>query len=188
VDLQLSASRSVRGQTATVLSADLSSVPVPAKRYSADVAFVGYDRETVKILFGQEKFGAGGRLRTLLIIKMTPAAVMRHLEQVDGAEPSFPSVAERIGVIAEDLPQFANEPRETVTFDANMILAAFTGREACSDFYHASPFSVSVGRESKKLALDPVVRVDMRTSLMFGVIAALRKLMDELPAELKEEI
>lgn len=184
VDLHFEPSASVSGQSLTKFTADISSVPVPAKRYSADVAHVEYSRETVKLLFGQEKYGAPGQLRTLLIIKMTPSAVATYLETTAAAEPKFEAVAEKIGYVAEQLTPFGEEPKETVSFDANFVFSAVSGREGCSDFYHSSPFAMASVGTSRKLTLDPVVRIDMRASLLLGIVNALRDLVSTLPPEI----
>lgn len=187
VDLQFSAVDDVGGQGATRFTADISAFPVPAKRYSADVAFVGYSRETVKVLFGQERYQEGGELRTLLIVKMTPQAVAKFLLSVDDASPPFGEIADQGGYEPEALVAFSNEPKDTVAFDANWILAGVNGREGCCDFYHASPFAMAATAKTKKLAVDPVVRVDLRASLLLGVVKELRKLLNSLPPQVAKE-
>jgi hypothetical protein len=56
-----------------------------------------------------------------------------------------------------------------------------SNKEACLDFYQASPFAIGNVQKSHRLALDPVVRVDLRSSLFLSMIAGLRNLGMEIP-------
>ena len=52
--------------------------------------------------------------------------------------------------IVQHLTSIEEEPEQTVTLFANIIGLAFAGREACLDFYHASPFSLHQVRQNKE--------------------------------------
>ena len=169
VDLRPAVARDVSGANATRMTANISQVPVPNKRYSADTCFVGFSHETVKLLFAQEKFNSED-LRTLIIVKMSTEAMVRFLESCDEASPSFEEFATQAGIKSEELGPFKAEPTETVALDANFALVAMSGREACIDFYHSSAFAIGASKRTNKLALDPVVRVDLRTSLFLGLL------------------
>ena len=186
VELHVLPSKGVSGGSSAVMRASFANVPVPSKRYSSDMGAVSYSRETFKILFGQEKLNSESELRTLLIVKMTPGAVARFLKSVEEADPKFEALAKQAGLEPESMNTFAGEPKETVAFDANFVLAAFSGREACLDFYHSSAFSVSSSIHTKKLALDPVVRVDLRSTLLLGLIKTLRQTLSTLPERVLE--
>jgi hypothetical protein len=66
-----------------------------------------------------------------------------------------------------------------------MAIFAMTGQDSCIDFYQASPFAMAVALRAKKLQLDPVVRVEVRTPLLISLIAELRT---QLAQELKTKI
>ena len=183
VDIQFGAVASVSGKSVGSVLANLGSVPVPQKRYSADICFVGYSHETVAILFGQTKYGTE-KLRNLLVVKMTAVNVRRLVESTDSiSDPSLAEIAQRLKLVPETLPDFDSEPEESVSLNASIALTGITGREGCMDFYHVSPFSITAAAKSRKLALDPVVRVDLRATLVFGLIAELRSLLAGLPKE-----
>ena len=185
LDMQISAATSVHGQAGTVLVGSLASLPVPDRRYSADTCSVSYVNETVYVLFGQLRlFGHG--LRTMLAVKMTPASVKIYMNSLGGG-PSMESVAAPLGIAAEALLELDEEPSETVTLAANIVMAGISGREGCMDFYYASPFSKNVAAQAKKLAVDPVVRVDVRTSLVLGLNDKLAQIIEGLPQNLIDE-
>lgn len=185
LDMQISPATSVHGQGGTMLVGSLASLPVPDRRYSADTCYVSYLNETMYVLFGQARLDGKG-LRNMLAVKMTPASVKLYLNSPNGVQ-TMENVAEPLGITAESLPELENEPAETVTLAANIVMAGISGREGCMDFYYASPFSKSVAAQAKKLAVDPVVRVDVRTSLMLGLNAKLAQILDELPENLIDE-
>lgn len=184
IDMQVLPVTDVMGHSIALLRGNLMNLPVPDRHYSADVGYVKYARETVHILFGQERFGSDS-LRNLLILKMTPAAVRTYLDTLVNEQPT--SIAKQsalAGIEAEVLPEFQEEPRESVTLNANVVLAAVSGREGCMDFYYASPFSKGASVQSRKLALDPVVRIDIRTSLFLGLNSKLQDVIAGLPENL----
>jgi hypothetical protein len=184
VDLTVQAVRDVEGAGLATYSANLGSAPVPHRRYSADRWSLVYSRETVKLLFGQERISTN-ELRTLLIIKMSPGAAKHFLSTVDAVVGvGFAGSAEMLGISAEEAVNIESEPTDTVAFDANFIVAASVGRESCMDFYHASAFSKGAVLQTHKLALDPIVRVDLRSSMVLGLIDSLRVLIARLPDEL----
>lgn len=185
VELRPIASKEVTGADSVKMTASLNAVPVPNKRYSADVCFVGYSHETFKLLFAQEKINST-ELRTLLVVKMSVDAVSRFLETIAETDLPFDEYAEKNGLKIEQLPQFKEEPKDTVAFDANFVLAAMSGKESCVDFYHSSAFAQGAIQASKKLALDPVVRVDLRASLLMALVREVRKIRDTLPPDQSE--
>lgn len=170
------------GNAVIAYRVNIGSVPVPSKRYSTDVAFLAYKRNTIKLMFGQEKH-SDNLLRTLLIIKMTPTAARKFLRTTQEA---FRKHSEQVNLKPEVIDDDFIEPHDTVSFDSNIVLAAIAGREACCDFYHASSFSLASSVKSKKLALDPVVRVDLRATLLMGLLESLQKLISGLPSDIFE--
>jgi hypothetical protein len=64
---------------------------------------------------------------------------------------------------------------------SNIVGAGVSGGETCLDFYHMSPFSILKIQSTHKVALDPVVRVHVRTALFTALMKKLRQMLDELP-------
>lgn len=184
IDMHITPLQDVRGGHIAQLSGNLSALPVPDRHYTADICDVVYSRETVHILFGQERFGAIQGVRNLVVIKMTPAAIVGYLTTLaEPDRPSFDDAIRDLQIEAEVLTRVEEEPKETVVLRANVVLTAVVGREACMDFYYASPFSKSAAAHTRKLALDPVVRVDLRTGLLLGLHKAFRTIVSDLPEE-----
>lgn len=68
---------------------------------------------------------------------------------------------------------FDQNAPQSVVLTSSYVLAGYTGLSACMDFYYVSPFSVQQMAALKKLALEPVVRVNLSTGLMIGLIDAI---------------
>ncbi|MGT2429573.1 hypothetical protein ACU4HD_14095 [Cupriavidus basilensis] len=171
---------SAEGDGATVqIGLDLNDAPVPARRYIADVGSVIQSRGEVKVIFGQEKVGTNS-LRSMLIVQMSPAGTSQFLQSFVAMSPSLDDIARAVGAAPEQLSQGLVEPEQAVSFAANFVAAAIAGQEACLDFYHASPFSLRSVQFIKKLGVEPVVRVDLRLSLLKAIIDEIRRIEPQI--------
>lgn len=175
------------GNGRKVLQADLNQVPAPSKQYVAELASVAYDKETVLLYFAQELVGGGG-LRNLLVIHMAPLNAVRFLDIVeDIRKPSIQEVADKLGIKPAELADVKSEPKDTVALSVTAGMAGLSGRDACIDFFSASPFSIGLAQRAQKLSLDPVVRVTLRASLLVALISKMRAVVDEIPESLKAD-
>jgi hypothetical protein len=167
------------GRSAGLMTVNISSAPVPERRYVAEVCSVTYEKETVKLWFGQPKHNSN-KLRTLLVIHMSPSSVRHFIDSIRAVKnPTYEELAQDNHFQKEPLSTLEDEPDQTVAFAANFILAGMSGREACLDFFHASAFAISAVVHTSKLALDAVVRVDLRSSLALGLFQELGRLVAE---------
>jgi hypothetical protein len=167
------------GLSTVTMGLNLAAAPVPDRRYVADRVGVFVRDSVTNLLFGQEKI-SGDDLRSLLVVKMNRDSV-QVLRQTLAAMPS-PTVKELVtasggtGPIA--LKPIEHEPEQTVAFAANMMGASFTTSEACLDFYQASAASMAQVAVRKKLAVDPVVRVELRLVLADALFDEVVRLSD----------
>jgi hypothetical protein len=168
---------STDGKSIAQLGVDLSQAVVPDRRYAADTCAVLYVNQTVRIIFGQERFSGDG-LRSAVAVKMSPRAVAQLLVMIDASMPSTLVQAIRNeGVEVQKLASPTIEPTQaTVVLAANLALPAISSMEGCIDFYQASPFALGVAMQSNaaKLAVEAVVRVDLSAGLLLGLIEELR--------------
>jgi hypothetical protein len=171
------------GTSGTVHGINLSEAEVPDRSYVAETCGAIYENNTVKLMFAQPKLGGG--LRSLVIISMTPLAAAQFLHAVEHLQNvSLDEIATKSNIIKEPLSDFpATEPEQTAGLAANMVAAAFSGRETCMDFYHANAFTVAALPATSKLHLEPVVRINTRTSLMLALVHRLQELRSEFPAD-----
>lgn len=166
---------SVTGGFATSMSADLSGLPVPERRYSADVAAAFRRHEMYWLLFGQERISeAPADLRTLVIVKLAPESLRAFLRNCRDEAYQSLFAAERGGQLSE----IKSEPAETVAFNATFVLMANTYEEGCLDFFHSSPFALADSQVSGKLAVEPVLRVSLPTALLVSLIQGLEELFE----------
>ena len=132
----------------------------------------------MQLFFGQRRIGADD-LRSLLVIQMTPTGAVRLLKATEQLTPhSLDELVQQGMIKAERSKPITTEPAQTVAMAAGFCLFAASRDEVTMDFYQASVFAQSALPHTKKLAVDPVVRIDMRTSLLIGLIEDLRKLPD----------
>lgn len=170
------------GSTALELNLDLNLAPVPERRYVADVAELSYEGDVLQMIFGQKKITKSENLRSLIVIQMTSTATTQFIGTLAGFEPGFRKWMSENGIV-QHLTSIEEEPEQTVTLFANIIGLAFAGREACLDFYHASPFSLHQVRQNKKMAVEPVVRVILGSGLLLPIIDQLHELEPQFPKE-----
>ena|ERR1039457_1758678 len=167
------------GQAGAAIEMDLSKAKVPDRRYAADVCAIARVRGTVKIMFGQERVDGKG-WRTLLVIEMSEPAVSRFVASAEQMKnPTLDEIAKFAKIQPEALSTNVSEPsqpNQAASLFANLGLVAISDREACIDFYHASAFAMGAVQHTRTMAVDPVVRVDLRASLLIGVLAGLRDL------------
>lgn len=185
MEVKLTTGVSVDGQTVTSVGVDLSKAPVPDRKFAADTCTLIVRSYAVKLLFGQERIDGKG-LRSAIVVQMSRvsgANLVRIIESMKA--PSLQDVVNAEGIQSEPLSPLPDEPPQALTLSANMAIFAMTGQDSCIDFYQASPFAMAVALRAKKLQLDPVVRVEVRTPLLISLIAELRT---QLAQELKTKI
>jgi hypothetical protein len=164
------------GTQVTNIGIDLNQAPVPDRRFAADSCGVIVKNGTVKILFGQDRVSGDG-WRSLVIVQMSARAAGRFLGSL--AHPNNPflelkkTTAELYGV--EKLVESFSEPPQgqAIALAANLPAIGITDNETCLDFYQTSPFALSAVANTEELALEPVVRVDLRSSLFLGLLEGL---------------
>jgi hypothetical protein len=184
VDVAIEQFIATDGSTVANVGINLGAAQVPDRKYSADACAVAQTHGTVKIIFGQERVGGKG-WRSLVLVQMSAESAGRFLGTLN--QPGHPlsdgnNPFAKFG--SETLTTDVTEPEQAITLSANLAVVAMNDNEACLDFYQASPFSMGAAFKSKKLALDPVVRIDLRSSLFMAIIDGLRGLGIK-PQELK---
>jgi len=174
------------GTTSFEMSADMGDAPVPERRYVADIACVSYRDGTIYLVFGQRKL-VGNRLRTMVVLTMSSLGVLNFLKACEGIAPAVLTK-----FLAPDLvlkpDDFEEEPSQVVDLAANIIVAGFSGREACFDFYFVSPYVLGQLAQGGKLAVDPVVRVILQSGLASAIVQSLQALKEQFPQDEIEQV
>jgi hypothetical protein len=81
------------------------------------------------------------------------------------------------------------ESSQSFTLDANIIIAGYSGREACMDLYHSSAQArMAVKRGSNEYRAEPVVRVTLTTKLLMEIHDELAAIATTMPQDDTEEI
>lgn len=171
----------VDGTSVSAFEVNLSQAHVPERRYLADVASVVVHKSDMSLMFAQRRIGSE-LLRSLLVVRMPAERALMFARSVLSVEsPKFMDAVVRQHVEKEELVQIVQEPDQTVALSANMTLMAFSGRESCIDFYQASAFSMAAALKAQKVAVDPVVRIELRTGIVWALVEFIRSYAEKNP-------
>lgn len=176
VPIRLGKALSPTGESAESLELNMREAPVPDRKYVADVTGLIVSKGVCKLLFAQERV-SGEQLRSLLVVHVTDRT-LRNFQDSAAAmtKPTYREIAAAVPIQSERPTKIVDEPDQTVALQANLILSAMSGSEAALDFYQLSPFNFLAVRDRPSVPLDAVVRVDLRSSLLLGLLDAIEAL------------
>ena len=173
------------GSSVTEHGLDLANLDIPERVYEADAIAAFYEKGMVRVLFAQAKLGGG--LRSLVIVSMAPIATLQLLHLVDSLKsPTIDEIAKTVSVTPEPLmgrPEV--EPDQTAMLRASLAAVAVAGTDACFDFYYSNAFSLANVKNSEKLHIEPVVRINTYTGLCLSLITTLRGFVVDFPASVR---
>jgi hypothetical protein len=167
------------GTTAFEMDIDVSYAPVPDRRYVADAGAILFEGDALRLVLGQRLL-LGNELRSAVIVFLSAQAAVQFLKTCEKFHPSLQEYAGK-HQISDRLTEIHEEPLHVTSVTANIILAAFSGRESCLDFYDSSPFVLGIVQKGGKMALDPILRVDLGTGLLLALIDKMISLKSSLP-------
>lgn len=167
---------------------DFRNTPVPDRKFAADAAWVEVNADMVRVMFGQFLL-SGPKLEHVVVLRLPFTAARQFIRSMKAGLAEMArshltkySAPESPSVNRTDLPN------RTFTLDANIVLAGFSGREACFDLYHTSPHViVALIGGADEYRAEPVARVILTTRLMLDIYDQLLAKHDELPADHTEE-
>lgn len=158
---------------------DLGALPVPDRRFACDAVGLKMLHSEVQLFFAQSKPIGDGWL-SLLVLNMGFEAVTQFLRS---APENFSENFFRIynGRAKADVTDFKQAADQTVVLAASIVLAGYAGTNGCMDFYYASPFSQQQVATVRKLSVEPVVRVNLASPLVFAIMDSLREAEKQFP-------
>lgn len=180
----------VRNRTADGfgIQLDLSDAPVPERRFSADGAWVTVGPDFARVLFAQFK-GAGPEVEHVVVMRLSFHAARLFLQSMTDVAKSAHSYLVTLKNSSSPRVDQRSIPNQTFTLDANIIVAGYSGREACMDLYYSSPqVKVALRRGGNELRAEPVARVLLTTRLLIDIHDELKSKMATLPKDEGEEM
>ena len=153
----------------------VSDAPVPDRRFSADTAAVQVTAFRTRLCFGQSKPVGNGWL-SMVVVELSSEGVTHFLTAVQDSKNGGKFLAPPRANGASDLTEFNSSPDHAVILSANLTCAGFVGSEGCMDFYNASAFSVQRLPTTNKLQIEPIVRINLPSPLIFAIVQKLREL------------
>jgi hypothetical protein len=186
IDVDVTTHIGASGTSVATVGLNLGNAPVPERSYGSDVFSVGFARGVVSMCFGQTKPRDESSLHSLLVVRMSPHGARSFLasltQKLSGIDMSIETALVMNAGEAEEQFQMTEDPDQMVKLTANLAIIAVNNGEACIDFFNASPFSLMNMNQSRKLALQTIVRVELPASQLLGLLLALKKLENSLPA------
>jgi hypothetical protein len=172
------------GVVSQKISVDLATAQVPERRYAAEVGAIIMSDNMVRLIFAQTK-PIGKGLITMLVIHIPYQAARAFLDSLGQIVDLAHVYMKKYKVAESSFLDLANqvEPAQVATVESNIIIAGFSGREACIDFYHASPFARRGFGISGKMYAEPTVRVTLGLPLLMAIYDWLKSHKGELPAD-----
>ena len=162
---------------------DMSLAPIPQRRYAAELCSIVFQKNEAKIIFAQPKLGID-ELDSALVIRMSPVAVIQLSQTLNDLEsPTVKEICEMVNISAEELSEFKSHPSQIANVVANICSIAIAGHETCLDFYHASAFAAKKSESNDELEVEPIVRVDLRTSLLVPLIDRITEISDQIVSQ-----
>jgi hypothetical protein len=185
---ELPMSTRVDGDVTTV-GVDISNAPVPQREFAAEACTVIKEANEAWLIFTQAVIGTeGAEIDAMLIVRMNPQAARQLAHSVnDMKRPTVREIADRMGVAKAAPLDLLSRPRQTGRMMANLAVIAVSGYESCIDFYRASPFAFRDLSTTSKLAVEPVVRVDLQTAQFLTLIERLGEVVASLPSPTLED-
>lgn len=175
------------GTTTIALQLNLNTAQVPDRRYAANAASLVHEGDRVTFIFGHRRLGRK-ELRSLVLVEMITPAVHQLLESSKAMLVSAWKFVAKNELARTSLAEINEDvPGQTVPFIANICTAGFTGRDACMDFYFASPFAAQIAGGGGDFQAEPLVRVSMPTMLMLAIYERLKELEPSLPRDKEPE-
>ncbi len=158
-------------------SVDLSAAPVPERKFACDEAGLCVEPDGLRLLLAQKQ-PIGDELLSMLVINMSPESAAQFVASISAnffEEVRSLSPRNTAGRLVE----FNSNAKQTVVLTSSFLMAGYSGGSACIDFFYASPFSVQNMAVLKKLSLEPVVRVNLKTGSLLALIDGIKTVVRE---------
>lgn len=170
------------------IALDFTGAPVPGRRFSADAGWVAVGTDVVRILFAQFK-AAGPEIEHVVVLRLPFSGVRLFIHSMKRVSVAAHGYLEKVNNAPSPKVDRESLPDQTFTMDANIIIAGFSGREACMDLYHSSPqVKVALKRGSNEFRAEPIARVTLTTRLMIDIHDELAAKVAELPQDEHNEV
>jgi hypothetical protein len=160
---------------------ELANAPKPPRQYVADVAWFLHRADHSVLGFGQR--GLTKSVRTSVSVAISPHTAGKITRESREGLHSFLEFLERSGVEPLDVAAPQTEPEQAVLLRANMMTVAQQQHEAVLDFFNASPASARDMHKTGYLEIEPVVRIELSTALLAGLLGELFAYEGHFPAE-----
>ena len=165
---------------------DLSSAPIPTRRYAAELCNIRYVNGEAKLIFAQSDL-LGESIDSAVQIRMNPISVLQFSQSLQMIQnPSVEQILDALNVDAQELSVIGSSPSQIANMFSNIVSCAIAGYDTCLDFYNATPFSMKKSEGKDELEIEPVVRIEMRTTMFVALMRELFVIEGEIMKTFEE--
>jgi hypothetical protein len=119
-------------------------------------------------VFGQKKI-CGEELRSIIVINSTRKSLKEFVHSISNINPTLKDIAKTLNIEIDGTNKAITEPDQALSLTANIISIATSDYNTTLDFYNISPTSMKSAGSSGKVGIDPIVRVELSTSIFIGL-------------------
>lgn len=167
---------------ATSVGIDVSNAPTPDREYAAEFCFAEEKAGELRFIFAQGAL-VGDELDSALIVRMNPQAAGLMVTSIAGMKaPSLTEIADAMQLKAMPLAPINTRPRQMAMAVASFGATAISGYDTCIDFYRTSPFAMRELSITNHLAVEPVIRVDIRTGQFLSLVEQMKQIVATFPS------
>jgi hypothetical protein len=171
---------------------DATKLEAPTQAYDADAAWVQYRPGNLSLFFAKKNRVDPKVLESLLEVRYPPEDFVNtfwkiskgFFDKLSTYVASWPDAAREIDTPPEKVPAKRSHS-EWVTF----TYMSHSGTEAAIDFYHLAPPAIArfaLSKSLEGLRLRPVVRVQLTSFELFGLIERLGPVIEDIVRVLPE--
>lgn len=175
------------GGLSSQFSINTAGLPVPDRRLSCDTVSLVRTDYLVKLLFAQ-KVPTGEGYLSVLVVQMSFEAASNFIHTMDQLNPGIEELERQGSLQRGTLTDITGKPDQSAVVTASIVMTGYSGNDGCLDFYYISPFAIQRINMGNKLAVEPVVRVQLPTPLMVALVRALIQLVPSLPVMINKEV
>lgn len=159
---------------------DMREAPIPQRRYAADLCAVRSSNDELRITLAQGF--DNDDVDSAIVIRMNADAAIDFAKSLTEMG-DFSEIRSLNKIKNEELSTFKSKPVQTATMMANICSVAMAGKETCMDFYHASAFAIRKAETETSMEVEPVVRVDLRSSLFLSFAQEVLRICEQFKDE-----
>jgi len=139
--------------------------------------------DDVARLYLVQKKAIGAGLQSILLVRIPYLGIRQFMKSMPTVAANAREYLTRVGSKPPKEIDKTDAPNQTFTVDANIVAVAFSGREACIDLYHASPYVIHGLKSGGDFYAEPVARINLGTQVLLDIYDTIDRNSHLIPAD-----